>query len=121
MSTMIKAFGAARMAVGVVSWLSPRLSSRIFGLGPDSSQPIVAQLFGARDFAMGYLTATTTGAERTQVLRVCAAIDAVDAVASLRQARAGTIGPHGMVLVGAGAAGFALIGLAALRAQEAGE
>jgi hypothetical protein len=75
----------------------------------------MTQLFGARDFALGYLTATTLGENRTAVLRMGVMLDAVDTVASLRQVRAGTLGPQGAVLVGAGAAAFAAVGLALIK------
>jgi hypothetical protein len=117
MPSLIRTFGAARMAVGAVSWIAPTFTARIFGLDPDGKQPVVTQLFGARDFALGLLTATTSGRNREQVLRVGVAIDAIDAAASLRQIRAGTLSTHGAIGVGAGAALFALIGAAALRAD----
>lgn len=119
MPTPVQAFGAARIAVGTISWLSPTASSRVFGLDPRSRQPIVSQLFGSRDLALGLLTATATGPSLRQVLTVGAAIDAADVVASLRQIRAGTLSTQAIVTVAVGAASFAAFGLAALRALPA--
>lgn len=93
--------------------MAPSFTARIFGLDPDSKQPIVTQLFGARDFALGFLTATTSGTTREHVLGPGVMIDAVDTVASLRQIRAGTLSTQGAILVGAGAALFAVIGATA--------
>jgi hypothetical protein len=117
MPSLIQAFGCARMAVGALSWVAPSFTARIFGLDPDSKQPIVTQLFGARDFALGFLTATGSGTTRAQVLRLGVMIDGVDTVASLRQIRGGTLSTQGAVLVGAGAALFASIGAAALAGE----
>ena len=116
--TLTRAFGATRMAVGALSWVAPSLSARAFGFDPRSTQPIVTQLFGVRDFALGFLTATSSGATRAQVLRLGVMIDGVDAVASLRQMRAGTLSTQAVLLVGAGAATFTAIGAAALAAER---
>lgn len=102
------------MAVGALAWVSPSLAARAFGLDPDNQQPIVAQLFGARDFALGVLTATSSGTTRDQVLRVGVMIDAVDTVASLREIRGGRLSTQAAILIGGGAALFAVIGAAAL-------
>lgn len=118
MPTLIQSFGAARMAVGAVSWISPSLSAHLFGLDRTSRQPIVTQLFGARDFALGLLTATAPAPARQQVLRTGVAIDAADTVACLRQMRAGTLSPQAMLLVAAGAALFTTIGAVALRSTD---
>lgn len=113
----LQMFGAARMAVGAVSWVSPRLSARIFGTDPDAADPIIMQLFGVRDFAIGLLTATAPAGQRAQVLKIGAAIDAVDTVAGARQLRAGTLSTRGKILTFGGAASFAAIGAAFLAAD----
>ena len=105
------------MAVGALSWAAPDLSARVFGIDR-RTDPIVTELFGARDFALGLLTATTDGATRQQVLRVGVAIDVADTVASLRQIRAGEMSTQSVLLVAAGAALFAGIGAAALAASK---
>lgn len=106
------------MAVGALSWVAPSLAARVFGLDPDSKQPIVTQLFGVRDFALGLTTATSSGAARRHVLRLGVVIDVVDTVASLRQMRAGTLSAQAAILVGGGAALFAAIGATALAGEE---
>lgn len=118
MPSFMQAFGGARMAVGAVSWMAPSLTARIFGLDPDSRQPIVTQLFGARDFALGFVTATSAGPTGRQVLRLGAMIDAADTVASLRQIRAGTLSTQGAILVGGAAALATAIGAAALVGED---
>ena len=110
---LIRGFGAARMAIGAIAWIAPSLATRAFGLGASAEQPIVGQLFGAREFALGALTASGSGA----ALRAGIAIDGADAVASLRNMRAGAFSTQAKVLVAAGAATFAGIGLAALATE----
>lgn len=119
MPTLPQAFGITRVAVGIISWIAPTQASRVFGLDPHSRQPVVTQLFGARDIALGALTATASGSALRQVLAVGVAIDAADTIASARQARAGTLSAHGIVGVGVGAAFFTGLGVAALRAAPA--
>ena len=114
----IRAFGASRMAVGALSWVAPAFAARLFGLDPDSRQPIVTQLFGVRDFTLGLLTATAPAPARAQVLRMGVLIDGADTVASLRQMRAGTLAAEAVVLVAAGAAAFTAIGAVALAGEQ---
>lgn len=111
-------FGGARMAVGAISWISPRASARVFGTDPDAADPIITQLFGVRDFALGLLTAIAPPDQRRQVLQIGIAIDAVDTVASARQLRAGTLSTQGKLLIAAGAASFSVIGAVLLAAAE---
>lgn len=118
MPSLPQAFGAARMLVGVLSWTAPALTARLFGLDPNSGQPIVTQLFGAREFALGYLTATTPGDRREAVVRTGIAIDAVDAIAAARQVRAGAFGHHAIITVALGAVAFAGLGAASLRSDR---
>lgn len=110
---LIRAFGATRMAVGAISWLTPSLAARVFGVD-QSDQPIVTELFGARDFALGFLTATTSGPTLEQVLRVGVALDAADTIASAREISAGRMSNRAKLMIAAGAATFTAIGVASL-------
>ncbi len=113
MSSIIRGFGATRMAVGALAWVAPATSGRIFGLDP-TSDPVLAQLFGVRDFALGALTATTSGADLAKVLRIGVALDAVDALGCVRRRR--RLSTQGKILTGGGAAMFAVLGAVALSA-----
>ena len=113
MSSLIRGFGASRMAVGALAWVAPSAAARTFGLRPDSD-PVVAQLFGVRDFALGALTAISSGAELRQVLRIGVAIDTVDALGCIR--RREQLSMHGKLLTAGGAVLFAAIGVSALSA-----
>lgn len=116
MSPLLKSFVGTRMAIGVVSWVAPSFAARIFGLDP-ARQPIIPQLFGAREFALGFVTAASTGTTRKQALRLGVMIDTADAVATFRGMRKGLYSTQAKILVGAGAGLFAAIGATAL-AQE---
>ncbi len=111
---LLRAFGVTRAAIGLTAWLAPNLATRMFGLGPRSEQPIVAQLFGVRELILGLLTAAGPGEAQRAALRIGIAVDSADAVASLRQIGAGRLSPTAKLLVGAGAATFAGIGAAAV-------
>ncbi len=106
------------MAIGVLSWLAPSLAARIFGLEPEGRQPIVTQLFGAREFALGLATATSSGAARRRVLGIGVMIDVVDTVASIRQVRAGNFSTQAKILTAGGAAFFAALGAVALASED---
>jgi hypothetical protein len=115
-SSMIRSFGATRMAVGALAWLAPATAGRVFGLDPDSD-PVLAQLFGVRDFGLGALTVTSSGADLVKVLRVGVAIDAVDAIGCLRRRQ--QLSMQAKILTAGGAVLFALIGAGALTTTTA--
>lgn len=108
----LRMFGGTRAAIGIGSWLAPSLSSKAFGLGP-IEQPMIGQLFGARELALGLLTAAGTGKTQTTALKVGIAIDIADAVASLRNYR--SLSPMAKLGITAGAPLFAAIGAALLK------
>ena len=106
-----------RMFAGGISWLSPKTSWRVFGLGttaPDASTGLVGRLFGIRDFVLGAAVHHPDPTVRRAVLQAGVACDLADIASSLIAVRAGA--PK-MVLITAtsGAAAFVAIGLTALR------
>ncbi len=116
MPPLTQTFGAARMAVGALSWLAPAMSARVFGLKFDSD-PVFTQLFGARDFALGALTALSTETDLTRVLALGLAIDTADAIGCARQHQ--SLSVHAKILTAGGAVLFAAIGAAALLTPSA--
>jgi hypothetical protein len=110
-SSMIRSFGATRMAVGALAWVAPATAGRVFGLDPNSD-PVVAQLFGVRDFGLGALTAGSSGDDLIKVLRVGVAIDAIDAIGCLRRRK--QLSMQGKILTAGGAVLFAVIGAGSL-------
>ena len=104
------------MGVGALSWAAPSLAARVFGLDL-GKQPIVTQLFGAREMGLALATATTSGEERRRVLALGVAIDSVDFVACVIQMRKGAFSTQAKLMTAAGAATFAAAGAAALAAE----
>ena len=106
-----------RMFAGGISWLSPRASWRVFGLGstaPDASTGLIARLFGIRDFVLGAAVHHPDPTVRRAVLQAGVACDLVDIASSLIAVHAGA--PKIVLLTATGgAAAFAAIGLTALR------
>lgn len=108
---------SARLLVGLSSWLAPRTTWRLVGLGSPSdrgSSDAVTRLFGVRDLALGLALLQPGPGARTAALRTGVVIDSVDTVAGLLAVRAGAPRPS-LVGVAAGAALLATVGLLALR------
>lgn len=110
-----------RLAIGLGSWVAPRLSGRIFGLDARANPqlPYLARLFGARDVALAAGLLLSEGEQRSLWLQVGVACDAADAVAGLAAGTREYLGPLPAALVTATALGAGALGVAALRAQEA--
>jgi hypothetical protein len=106
-----------RMFAGGISWLSPKASWRVFGLGstaPDASTGLIARLFGIRDFVLGAAVHHPDPAVRRAVLQAGVACDLADIASSLIAVRAGA--PKIVLLTATGgAAAFVAVGLTALR------
>jgi len=111
----------ARSAVGAGTWLAPGTSGRAFGLGDQLGDPgpaIVARLFGVRDLALAQALRHPSQEVRRAAVRWGALMDAVDVVSTALSLRRGA-SRRAAVLVGAGAAAFAAIEVAILRADAA--
>ncbi|WP_205875618.1 hypothetical protein [Mycobacterium camsae] len=111
------AMSVMRMFAGGISWATPPLSSRVFGLGklpPDASVGLVTRLFGVRDLVLGAALQHPEPAIRKAVLQAGLVCDAADVTASLIALRAGA--PKTMLMgVTAGAGLFLVLGAIALR------
>jgi hypothetical protein len=107
-----RAYGAGRVAIGVVALLAPRPIARVWlGAPGDTSAGAVAmRALGVRDLVLGAMALHTLDhpevAPRWQ--RTCAAVDAVDCAATV--AARGALPPVGSALVMALAAGGAATG-----------
>ena len=110
-----------RLAIGLSSWLTPRVAGRLFGLDAEANPqlPYLARLFGARDVALGAGIMLSEGDARTVWLQIGFACDVADAVAGLAAGRRGYLGPVSAALVTGTALGAAALGKAALGAEEA--
>jgi hypothetical protein len=112
------AMSAMRMFAGGISWATPSLSSRLFGLGrlpDDANAGLVTRLFGVRDLVLGAALHHPEPAVQKAVLQAGLVCDAADVAASLIALRAGA--PKTMLMgVTAGAALFLALGAIAARA-----
>lgn len=113
----VLAMSVVRMFAGGISWASPSLSWRVFGLGttpPDASSGLVGRLFGIRDAVLAAGVHHPDPAVKKAVLQAGLICDSFDVVASLIGVRNGA--PKATLLTAtAGAAAFVAIGAAALR------
>jgi hypothetical protein len=80
----VKALGALRIAIGLVSWLAPNLAARLFGLDASGNPqaPYLARLFGVRDLVLGVATIAATGEDRRRWLVAGLVCDSADAAAA---------------------------------------
>jgi Domain of unknown function (DUF4267) len=80
----VRALGALRIAVGLVSWLTPNLAARLFGLNAAANPqaPYLARLFGVRDLVLGVATMTASGQDRRRWLIAGLVCDSADAAAA---------------------------------------
>ena len=121
--TSVRNLSAARLAIGMSAWLTPRLSGRAFMLDPSGNpqSPYLARLFGIRDVALAYGTTSASGDARRTWLTAGVACDVADTLAALAGGRAGYLSRTQTVLLAAPAIAAAVLGLTALSAgDEAG-
>jgi hypothetical protein len=70
-----------RIAAGLLTWISPRLTARVFGLSADGGQSQYAwRLFGVRDVVIG-LGSLQSGAQRRAFVTAGLACDVADGAA----------------------------------------
>jgi hypothetical protein len=78
----IDELAAMRIAAGLLAWLSPRLTARLFGMSGESGDSHYAwRLFGVRDIALGIGTLRSSGAQRRAFATAGLARDAADGAA----------------------------------------
>lgn len=110
---VVRGLGVTRMAVGVSTYLLPRLAPRSLGVattdGGDGGT--VARMFGIRDAALAAATLSADPAVRSAGLRLGVVADLADTVAVLRGRKSG-VSTGGAWLIGGAAAFFALAGIA---------
>lgn len=109
---------AARLAIGVGAWATPRVAGRLFGLDVEGNPqaPYLARLFGVRDAALAVGALTSDGDAQLQWLRAALGCDVADAVAGVIAWRAGYLPPLASAMVTATAVAAAALGLQAVRA-----
>ena len=115
----IQVLAALRAAIGLGSWLTTRVSGRLFGLDArrNPQLPYVARLFGARDVALAAGLLLSGDEARGLWLRAGFACDLADSAAGLAAGVRGELGPFSAALVTGVALGAAALGQAALAAD----
>jgi hypothetical protein len=113
---MLRNIALFRILVGVVSWFTPGLAGRLFGLDvPANPQaPYLARLFGVRDLALGVGALQTSGDAQRHLLQLGMACDVADIAAGLAGRRAGYLNGLATVMVTGGAVAAAAMSAAAL-------
>lgn len=99
--SVVRQISFMRIAIGVSSWLFPRLAGRLFGLDTagNPQAPYLARLFGIRDIAFGIGALRSAGAARRQWLQLGMACDVADALAGVAGRRDGSLPKLTTVLV----------------------
>ncbi len=78
----IDALAAMRIAAGLLAWLSPRQTARLFGMTGQSGEAHYAwRLFGVRDIVLGIGTLRSSGAQRRAFATAGLACDVADGAA----------------------------------------
>ena len=113
---MIRNIATMRIAVGLISYLMPRLGGRLFGLDVNGNPqaPYLARLFGVRDLALGVGALQSSGDAQRQWLQFGMACDVADVGAALFGKRAGYLGTAAAVMVGGAAVSAAAMSAAAM-------
>lgn len=78
----IASLAAMRVAAGVLAWVSPKLTARVFGLSGDGGDAHYAwRLFGIRDVVLGVGTLKSSGAQRRAFATAGLVCDVADGAA----------------------------------------
>ncbi|MCW2866734.1 MAG: hypothetical protein JWR20_922 [Marmoricola sp.] len=103
----------ARLTLGTVSLVSPRLAARTFLLDPDTNPQLgpMTRLFGSREAALGAITLLSSGKARQQVVQLGVAVDGADAFAGLAGAVRGEVSKPAGLLLAAVAVGAVVVGV----------
>jgi hypothetical protein len=112
-----QALGIIRALVGILTWLLPYQSARIFGLRrPDEVQILAWRLFASREMAFAFFALSSLTPETTKlILQAGVIIDSLDAVATLIAYNRSSISTYAGVMVGIGALFFAVLGAVSLQ------
>jgi len=113
----ITGLAAGRIAVGLVSFISPRLAAKLFLLDSRANPglPYVTRMFGSREIALGALTLASSGAARVRLIQIGIAIDAGDAFTGVAAASTGATSKKSGILLALVAAGAVASGVQGLQ------
>jgi hypothetical protein len=115
----VKALAGVRILIGVSSWLTPRVSGRLFGLDAKANpqSPYLGRLFGVRDIALGVGALASEGDARRLWLTAGLACDGADALAGVAGGARGYLPKFTSLLVTATALTAVGLGVAALNGE----
>lgn len=91
-----------RSLIGVLGWLAPNLSGKLFGIDPaqNPSAPYLGRLFAARELALVAPLLSEDADVQRRSLHVGMAVDAADAAASVAAGARGTLPKRAAVMTG---------------------
>jgi hypothetical protein len=113
----ITGLAAGRIAVGLVSFVSPKLAAKLFLLDSKANPglPYMSRMFGSREIALGALTLASSGAARVRLIQIGIAIDAGDAFTGVAAASTGATSKKAGILLALVAAGAVASGVQGLQ------
>jgi len=77
----IDALAVGRIAAGLLAWISPRITARLFGMSAGDQSAYPWRLFGVRDLVIGVGTLCSSGAQRRAFATAGLACDVGDGAA----------------------------------------
>lgn len=101
-----------RSAIGVLGWLFPNLSGRLFGIDPreNPAAPYLGRLFAARELALVAPLLIEDDDVQRRTLQVGMAVDAADAAASVAAGVSGALPKRAALMTGVTAVAALLLG-----------
>ena len=109
-----------RIAIGIVSLLSPGLAAALFRLDRANNPqlPYLSRMFGSREIALGALTLASSGATQRNMVLGGIAVDAADAASGFLAGRDGLVSKPTsafLTLPALGAVAAGVVGILAAR------
>ena len=113
----VTGLAVGRIAVGLVSLVSPSLAAKLFLLdGPGNpALPYLSRMFGSREIALGGLTLAASGDARRRLVQVGVAIDAADAFTGISAASSGAVSKKAGIVLAVVATAAVANGVVALQ------
>ena len=101
-----------RSAIGVLGWLFPNLSGRLFGIDPreNPAAPYLGRLFAARELPLVAPLLIEDDDVQRRTLQVGMAVDAADAAASVAAGVSGALPKRAALMTGVTAVAALLLG-----------
>jgi hypothetical protein len=115
---LAKPLALARVAVGVGTWLAPRVGLAVTLLDSDAPEsPYLLRLFAAREAALGVVV-LASDRKPESLLQIGLVVDALDVAAGLLALRSRSVGRAAGILTGVAAGGFAMGTVACAQARR---